>query len=150
MTEQRPKVTMRSGSKETTSESLETVRVKLLGGFSVSVGSRIVVRGQWRLRKAAVLVKLLALAPGHRLHREQAVDLLWPDSSRKAAPNNLRQALHAARRALDPVEGSRYLVSEDASLSSSRTAPGPRSTPTGSTSGSTAGSPRGRRQAAVP
>ena len=36
----------------------------------------------------------------------------------RAASNNLRQTLHAARRALtsDPAEGSRYLASEDESL----------------------------------
>src|SRR5919112_3106676 len=79
----------------------EAVRVWLLGGFWVSVGPRTIEQDQWRLRKAAALVKLLALTPSHRLHREQAMDALWPDSSRKAASNNLRQTLHAARRALD-------------------------------------------------
>ena len=54
----------------------EAVRIKLLGGFSVSVGSRTIRHDEWRLRKAAALMKLLALAPGHRLHREQLVDLL--------------------------------------------------------------------------
>jgi DNA-binding SARP family transcriptional activator len=57
----------------------EPVRIWLLGGFRVSVGSRTVEEGVWRLRKAAAaLVKLLALAPGHRLHRELAMDLLCP------------------------------------------------------------------------
>jgi predicted ATPase/DNA-binding SARP family transcriptional activator/DNA-binding CsgD family transcriptional regulator len=90
--------------------------VWLLGGFRVSVGPRTIEQEQWRLRKAAALVKLLALTPSHRLHREQAMDALWPDSSRKAASNNLRQTLHAARRALDPSLGSEYLVSEDEQL----------------------------------
>jgi DNA-binding SARP family transcriptional activator len=94
----------------------EAVRMWLLGGFRVSVGSRTVDEGAWRLRKAASLVKLLALAPGHRLHREQAMDLLWPDLGRRAASNNLRQVVHAARRTLTPTEGSRYLVSEEESL----------------------------------
>jgi hypothetical protein len=40
----------------------------------------------WRLRKAAGLVKLLALAEGHRLHREQAMDLLWPDLAKNLPP----------------------------------------------------------------
>jgi DNA-binding SARP family transcriptional activator len=46
------------------------------------------------------------------------MDLLWPESGRRAASNNLRKILHAARRALtsDPAEASRYLVSEDESL----------------------------------
>lgn len=70
------------------------------------------------MRKAAGLVKLLALAPGHHLHREQAMEALWPELGRRAASNNLRQALHAARGALDPDSqvGSRYLASEDQSL----------------------------------
>ena len=58
----------------------EVVRVWLLGGFRVSVGSRTIDEDAWRLRKAAALVKLVALAPGYRLHREQAMEALWPDS----------------------------------------------------------------------
>ena len=83
----------------------EVMRVWLLGGFRVSVRSRVVRDDSWRLRKAASLVKLLALAPDHRLHREQVMELLWPDSGRRAASNNLRQTLHAARRTLasDPA-----------------------------------------------
>ena len=96
----------------------EAIRVRLLGGFSVSVGDRTVWEDAWRLRKAASLVKLLALAPGHRLHREQVMDLLWPDLGKRAALNNLRQALHTARQALEPGSSasSRYLVSQDESL----------------------------------
>jgi predicted ATPase/DNA-binding SARP family transcriptional activator/DNA-binding CsgD family transcriptional regulator len=94
----------------------EAMRVCLLGGFKVSVGSRTIESGAWRLRKASSLVKLLALAPSHRLHREQVMDLLWPDSGTRAASNNLRKTLHAARRILDPAMGSRYLASEDESL----------------------------------
>jgi len=45
------------------------VRVWLLGGFRVTVGPRSIGEEAWRLKKAASLLKLLALAPGHRLHR---------------------------------------------------------------------------------
>jgi DNA-binding SARP family transcriptional activator len=90
----------------------EAMRVWLLGGFGISVGPRTVEGDAWRLKRAASLVKLLALAPGHRVHREQAMDLLWPDSARRAASNSLRTTLHAARRILDPTAGSRYLASE--------------------------------------
>jgi predicted ATPase/DNA-binding SARP family transcriptional activator/DNA-binding CsgD family transcriptional regulator len=94
----------------------ETVRVWLLGGFRVSVGSTTIPQSAWRLRKAATLVKLLALAPGHRMHRDQAMDLLWPDSGRKTASNSLRSTLHTTRKVLDPAMGSRYLASKDESL----------------------------------
>ena len=99
-------------------EKRKAVRVWMLGSFRVSVGSRTVPQDAWRLRKAATLVKLLALAPCHRLHREQAMDILWPDSSKGAASNNLRQVLHAARRILasDPSASSRYLGTEAESL----------------------------------
>ena len=40
------------------------------------------------------LVKLLALAPGYRLHREQVMDALWPDLAPEAAAGNLRKAVH--------------------------------------------------------
>jgi predicted ATPase/DNA-binding SARP family transcriptional activator len=92
----------------------EVVRVWLLSGFRVSVGSRIIGEDAWRLRKAKAMVKLLALAPGHRLHRERVLDLLWPNLGRQAAANNLRQALHVARRIFDPDPkgGSRYLASQ--------------------------------------
>ncbi len=69
------------------------LQVRLLGGFAVRVGSRTVADADWRLRRARTLIKLLALAPGHRLHREQAVELLWPEAAPAAAANNLHQAL---------------------------------------------------------
>jgi predicted ATPase/tetratricopeptide (TPR) repeat protein len=74
--------------------------VTLLGGFGAEAGGSPVPDSAWRLRKARELVKLLALADGHRLHREQAMDVLWPDRDPTAAANNLNQAVHAARRAL--------------------------------------------------
>ena len=98
------------------SSAHDVVRVWLLGGFRVSVGLRAISQDAWRLRKAANLMNLLALAPGHRVHRERAMDLLWPELGLRAASNNLRQTLHAARRILDPTKGSGYLVSEKESL----------------------------------
>src|SRR5215204_1858815 len=80
----------------------ETLRLWLLGGFRVSVGSQSIGGQEWHLRKAKSLLKLLALSPGHRLHREQAMELLWPDLDSEAALNNLHYALHVARHTLEP------------------------------------------------
>jgi predicted ATPase len=77
------------------------VSVSLLGGFVAAVDGVPVPESAWRLKKARELVKLLALAPGHRLHREQAMDVLWRDRGPAAAANNLHQAVYVARRALD-------------------------------------------------
>jgi predicted ATPase len=77
------------------------VSLSLLGGFAAAVDDVPVAESAWRLKKARELVKLLALAPGHRIHREQAMDLLWGDREPDAAANNLHQAVYVARRALD-------------------------------------------------
>ena len=78
------------------------LRIELLGGFRVAAnGSKVVDESAWRLRKARSVVKLLALVPGHSMHREQAIEALWPALETEAASNNLRQALFVASRALD-------------------------------------------------
>src|SRR5262249_19595215 len=80
--------------------SLADVSIKLIGGFAVFSDGEPLAEVRWRLRKGRPLGKLLALAPGHRLHREQLMDALWPDSDPAAAANNLNQVVHAARRVL--------------------------------------------------
>ena len=88
-------------------EEPEGVRIRLLGDFRVSVGDRVIEENSWRLRKAAGLVKLLALAEGHTLHRERAMDLLWPDLGPDPVSNNLRaQRGGACRRAGPSRPGS--------------------------------------------
>ena len=77
----------------------------LLGGFRVLVGTRTVADDDWRLLKARALVKLLALAPRHRLPREQAMDTLWPEADPAAARRNFNYALHVARHALNRAAG---------------------------------------------
>ncbi len=77
------------------------MQIRLFGAFSVRVGEEVVPEGAWRLRKAKSLVKLLALAPERRVHREWATELLWPERAPEAAANNFHQALYVARRALE-------------------------------------------------
>ena len=68
------------------------------------VGGRPVAARLSRHRRAAELVKLLALPPTRRLHREQAIDTLWPELSLAAAAPNLRKAAHFARAALGAAD----------------------------------------------
>src|SRR3954454_23419885 len=77
------------------------VQIRLFGAFAVRVGDEPVPEGAWRLRKGKSLVKLLALEPERRIHRDQATELLWPDRASEAAANNFHQALYVARRALE-------------------------------------------------
>src|SRR3954464_14027396 len=80
------------------------VEIRVLGGFEVSVDGRRVSAGAWQQRRACELVKLLALAPRHRLQREQLIDALWPDLPPDAGAANLRKAAHYARAALGSKE----------------------------------------------
>jgi DNA-binding SARP family transcriptional activator len=80
------------------------VQIDMLGRFRVAIDGSDVPSGAWRRERSAALVKLLALSPGHRLHREQAMEALWPEMSPDASAANLRKAIHFARRALGEHE----------------------------------------------
>jgi DNA-binding SARP family transcriptional activator len=75
------------------------VTVTVLGGFGVTVDGVATPADGWRRRSAAALVKVLALTPGHRLHRERVMDLLWPDEAPDRRAARLHKAAHFARRA---------------------------------------------------
>ncbi len=83
---------------------MTNVAIQLLGRFEVKVDGRPVPPTAWRHRKAAGLVKLLALAPGNRLHRDQVIESLWPHLSPDAGDRNLHKAIHLARKEIgDPA-----------------------------------------------
>ena len=75
------------------------VAVTLMGGFGVGVDGVPTARRGWARRNTAALVKVLALAPGHHLHREHVMDLLWPDEPPEGCAPRLHKAAHFARRA---------------------------------------------------
>lgn len=77
-----------------------TVEIRLLGPFEVRLDGVPVPPVAWSRRDAAALVKVLALARDHRLHREQVMDRLWPDLAVSEAAPRLHKAAHFARRAL--------------------------------------------------
>jgi DNA-binding SARP family transcriptional activator len=76
------------------------IHVTLLGRFAVTVAGVPVAEAGWKRRHAAAVVKVLALAPGRRLHREQVIDLVWPGDTIAEAVPKLHKAAHFARRAL--------------------------------------------------
>jgi DNA-binding SARP family transcriptional activator len=95
--------------------------VRLLGGFRVerAADARQTV-SDWPRRSAKTLTKLLAANPGHAMHREQIINILWPDVDADSALNSLGKALHAARRVLEPDlprrQDSAYLRTADCML----------------------------------
>ena len=82
---------------------MPTCEISLLGDFRVSIDGHVIDR--WPHRRAADLIKLLALAERHRMHREQVMEALWPDLIPEAAAANLRKSVHYARAALGSERG---------------------------------------------
>jgi DNA-binding SARP family transcriptional activator len=83
---------------------VDAVKLRLLGGFEVLVDGVSVPETAWSYGRAKDLVKLLALAPAHRLSRDQVVESMWPQLDPDAGVSNLHKAAHHARRALgDPA-----------------------------------------------
>jgi DNA-binding SARP family transcriptional activator len=96
------------------------LRVRLLGGFRVErVGAARPVSG-WQRRTAKTLTKLLATYPRHALHRDQILEILWPEADVESALNSFGKALYAARRAVEPEllprQSSAYLRLTDSML----------------------------------
>jgi DNA-binding SARP family transcriptional activator len=96
------------------------LEIRLLEAFRVVVGQRVLVERDWTRRKAKTLLKLLALEPSHQMHREQLIDLMWPELDLDLAAGNLHKIVHAVRRALEPqlrVGGeSRFIVASGQQL----------------------------------
>lgn len=92
------------------------LEVRLFGGFEVRVDGQAVDARAWPRRKPQQLVKLLALEPTHRLHRERIADALWPALAAEPALNQLSKAVSQARRVFEPGIGlrakSRFLFSD--------------------------------------
>src|SRR6185503_3090181 len=92
------------------------LEIFLLGTFRVLVDGKEAV--QWQRQKPKSLVKLLALQSNHQIHRELAMETLWPDSD--SAANNLHKAIHLARHALEPhlksAADSHFIITHDQQL----------------------------------
>lgn len=84
------------------SSVVASLQISVLGTFRLAVNGEVVEEKRWARRKAQQLVKLLALQPDARLHREQVSEWLFPELEAEEAAANLYRALHYARRALEP------------------------------------------------
>src|SRR2546421_12985380 len=78
------------------------LEIRLLGPFRVIVDGSAVGEAGWPRRKPKLLVKLLALEPHHRPHRDQLMGMLWPDLHSDAAANKPPKTIPMARDALEP------------------------------------------------
>ncbi len=95
------------------------LRAYVLGRFELVLRGRSVPESAWSRHKARQLLACLLVRPHHRMTREEALDLFWPDSDPESAGTNLRTARQDVRDALrrvglgageDPIPPDRHLV----------------------------------------
>jgi DNA-binding SARP family transcriptional activator len=80
-----------------------SVYLYLLGRFEIVRGGQKLRADEWPRRKAAALIKYLAIQK--RLVKDQAIDLFWPDSDFDLGANNLYRTLHDLRQTLNKSLG---------------------------------------------
>lgn len=85
---------------------------RLLGTFEVAVDGRAMDRGAFERPSGLRLIKLVLATPGHRLRREAAAELLWPESDPERSGASLRKAIHFARRGLADLGAGELVVAD--------------------------------------
>src|SRR5258706_5217546 len=91
-----------------------TVRARLLGAFELAIDGSPVERAAFERPSGMRLLKLLLALPAHRVRREEAAELLWPETDPERSGANLRKAIHFARRALgESGDGAAPLLGAD-------------------------------------
>ncbi|MGH7598410.1 MAG: ATP-binding protein [bacterium] len=73
----------------------------LLGRFCLYLGEREIPEAAFKSRKALSLLKLLAIKPKHQLHRDQAIDALWPELDPTSAAAQMYKSIHYIRKAFE-------------------------------------------------
>jgi DNA-binding SARP family transcriptional activator len=75
----------------------------LFGGLRLVFPSATLREGSLAT-KAAAVIKLLAIRPGHTAHRDEVGGTLWPDATERQGANNLYKAVHHLRGQLPDPE----------------------------------------------
>ncbi len=76
------------------------ISIRMLGTFQLLNGDSISIDSAWRPAKATALVKILALERGRSMHRDQLIDLLWPEADAEAGSSSFYKNLHHLRNAM--------------------------------------------------
>lgn len=76
------------------------VRIRVLGGFDVSLDAKEIARSRKPAKKLLALLKALACAGDRGVTEVQLIDWLWPDSEGDAGRKALETALHRLRALL--------------------------------------------------
>jgi len=83
----------------------DALRAQLLGRFEVWRNDAPIPPADWHGQKPRDLLKILLLARGRFVSKDQLCDWLWPDADPASAEANLRSAVSDLRKLLEPDLG---------------------------------------------
>jgi len=81
---------------------MEGVRIKTLGGFTVTIDGEPVPTSAWQSKVARTILAMLIANRGRPVHREVLIERIWPGEELAKANNRLSVALTTIRNVLDP------------------------------------------------
>jgi DNA-binding SARP family transcriptional activator/GAF domain-containing protein len=97
-------------SREPTSSFLD---LQCLGRFTILRNGLLVRADRFTRRRALTLLKILLTRYGKQVHREELMELLWPDAVADAASTLLNVTVHCLRRGLEaagsPDGGAKFV-----------------------------------------
>lgn len=76
--------------------------IRCLGPFMVLRDGRLVPLEQFGRRRSLTLLKILLTRYGRQVHREELMELLWPEADPRSANALLNVVVHYLRRGLEP------------------------------------------------
>jgi DNA-binding SARP family transcriptional activator len=92
------------------------LQIYILGSFRLLVSGSAVSSAAWQKRRAKLIIQILSLRPERRAHREELIDILFPETDEQTANARFCRVLHSARKALEPnhpsYTSSKYLITE--------------------------------------
>lgn len=106
---------------------METVRIRMLGEFSLQVGENLISDQDNRTRKLWTLLAYLICQRGRTVSQKKLIELLWGDEPASSNPENaLRITFHRARNMLNqlwPTAGRDLILYKDAGYAWNREIP---------------------------
>ncbi|MDQ3249301.1 MAG: AAA family ATPase, partial [Chloroflexota bacterium] len=93
-----------------------TLQIYTLGTLQVVREAKAVTESDWHTRQARQLLKILITERPRPVATDRLIEILWPESTPKAAATTLRSAINALRNVLEPTRRNRapssYVVTE--------------------------------------
>lgn len=87
----------------------KAMQARLIGGFSVAIGSRELVSESWPNRRAATMLRVLTLHAPRPLHRSELVNWLWAGEAARGE-RSFRAAVSVIRRNAELVGAPRSVL----------------------------------------